>query len=65
MTCRFSCTAPEAETEKAYKVFNGKVYCYLAKSQMEDVDIAGGVMTFTSSEWFGNLHPWLTKIKQS
>ena len=61
MTYRFQCKAPEAETEKAYKVFNGKSFSYLAKSQMSNVSISGGIMTFTSSEWFGNLHPWLTK----
>ena len=50
----------EAETEKAYKVFNGKSFSYLAKSQMSDVSITpDDVMFFTSSAWFGKLHPWL------
>lgn len=58
---RYKCAAPEAETEKAYKVFNGKSFSYLAKSQMSDVSITpDDVMTFTSSAWFGRLHPWLT-----
>lgn len=57
---RYKCPAPEAETEKAYKVFNGKSFSYLAKSQMSNVSITpGDVMTFTSSAWFGRLHPWL------
>ena len=62
----YKCAAPEAETEKAYKVFNGKNFSYLAKSQMSDVSITpDDVMTFTSSAWFGRLHPWLTNVENS
>ena len=53
------CKAPEGDTGKAYKVWNGKSYSYLAKSQMHDVTISGDVMTFTTSEWFRTVHPWL------
>ena len=57
---QYQCLAPEAETEKAYKVFNGKSFSYLAKSQMSNVSITpDDVMTFTASAWFGKLHPWL------
>lgn len=57
---QYQCPAPEAETEKAYKVFNGKSFSYLAKSQMSNVSITpDDVMTFTASAWFGKLHPWL------
>ena len=63
---RYKCPAPEAETEKAYKVFNGKSFSYLAKSQMFDVSITpDDVMIFTSSAWFGRLHPWLTTVETS
>ena len=56
----YKCAAPVAETEKAYKVFNGNSFSYLAKSQMSNVSITpDDVMTFTSSAWFGKLHPWL------
>ena len=60
------CKAPEGDTGKAYKVWNGKSYSYLAKSQMQDVTISGDVMTFTTSEWFRNkIHPWLVITETS
>ena len=61
MMINVKCNAPEAETEKAYKVWNGKVYCWLAKSQMKNVTITWESMTFTTSEWFAGLHPWLVR----
>ena len=33
---------------------------------MSDVSITpDDVMTFTSSAWFGRLHPWLTNVETS
>lgn len=60
MTIKVKCKAPEGDTGKSYKVWNGRSYSYLAKSQMNDVTIAGDVMTFTTSTWFREkIHPWL------
>ena len=59
----FQCSAPEGETKKAYIVRNDEgAITYLAKSQMHDVIINYGTMTFTASEWFYGLHPWLDRI---
>lgn len=57
---KFICRAPEGDTGKAYKVWNGKSYSYLAKSQMHDVTISGDVMTFYTSDWYAGFHKdWL------
>lgn len=57
-----TCPAPDDETPKAYKVWNGKSYSYLAKSQMKNVRIAHGTMTFFADEWFVGIHPWLNLL---
>ena len=61
----YKCPAPEAETEKAYKVWNGKSYSWLAKSMMLNVSISSDAMTFNSSKWFGKLHPWLVRTEST
>ena len=62
----FKCKAPEGETPKAYKVRNDKgTISYLAKSQMSNVSISGDVMTFTSTDWFHGVHPWLVKVNNT
>lgn len=59
---RYSCPAPKEEREKCYVVWNGKVDCYIAKSQLQNVSISADSMTFTTSEWFAGKHPWFTQI---
>ena len=57
------CSAPEGETKKSFIVRNDRgTISYLAKSQMRNVIINYGTMTFTASDWFHNIHPWLDVI---
>jgi len=57
------CDNPKGETERAYKVWNGKSFSYLAKSQMKDVNIVDDIMYFKASAWFLKIHPWIQKIE--
>jgi hypothetical protein len=62
----FTCKAPEGETAKAYKVWNGNGYSYLAKSQMYNVSISGDTMTFCTSDWFAGIHKdWLIEVNNT
>lgn len=62
MDIKFECKAPAGETPKAYKVWNGRSFSYLAKSHMENVTITGDTMTFFSDSWFQGIHTWLTVV---
>ncbi len=59
---RYTCVAPKEEREKCYVVWNGKSDSYLAKSQMQNVTVSAGSMTFTTTEWYASKHPWLIQI---
>jgi hypothetical protein len=63
MLLKFKCKAPEGQTEKAYKVWNGKSYSWLAKSMMWDIDITGDTMTFSTTPRYADIHKaWLQRV---
>ena len=45
----------------AYSEHDGDGLFY-AKSQMKNVRIAHGTMTFFADEWFVGIHPWLNLL---